>query len=139
MDWVYRGLYLIGDKTTGRITNVQVGDNVGRKHSLPLAIYLARGIEPDHRTLPWQEDIYKTPARPEKEKDQSEPYKGFQIRAYQDWQGQWSAEARRPTTGIDTDWIATPSGHPTPKAAIAFIKQMIDSPSTTITGPKTIQ
>ncbi len=57
MDWVYRGLYLIGDKKTGRITNVQVKDNVGRKHSLPLAIYLARGIEPDHRTLPWQEDI----------------------------------------------------------------------------------
>jgi hypothetical protein len=35
--------------------------------------------------------------------------------------------------------IATPSGHPTPEAAIAFIKQMIDSPSTTIKAPKTIQ
>jgi hypothetical protein len=139
MDWVYRGLYLIGDKKTGRITNVQVGENNReRQDSLPFAVYLARGIEPDHRTLPWQEDI-ETPARPEKEKDQSEPYKGFQIRAYQDWQGQWSAEARRPTTGIDTDWVATPSGHPTPKAAIAFIKQMIDSPSTTIKAPKMIQ
>jgi hypothetical protein len=28
------------------------------------AVYLARGIEPDHRTLPWQEDIKETPARP---------------------------------------------------------------------------
>jgi len=53
------------------------------------------------------------------------------MRAYQDWQGQWSAEARRPMTGIDTDWIATPSGHPTPEAAIDIIKQMIDRPSTT--------
>jgi len=34
MDWVYRGLYLIGDKKTGRITNVQVEDNIrGRQHS----------------------------------------------------------------------------------------------------------
>jgi hypothetical protein len=58
MDWVYRGLYLIGDKKTGRITSVQVEDNTkGRKDSLPLAVYLARGIEPDHQTLPWQEDI----------------------------------------------------------------------------------
>ena len=52
MDWVYRGLYLIGDKKTGRITNVQVEDNIrGRQHSLPFAVYLARGVEPDHRTL----------------------------------------------------------------------------------------
>jgi hypothetical protein len=65
MDWVFRGLYLIGDKKTGRITFVQVEDNIrGRQHSLPFAVYLARGIEPDHRTLPWQEDIKETPARP---------------------------------------------------------------------------
>ena len=65
MDWVYRGLYLIGDKKTGRITNVQLEDNNrGRQHSLPLAVYLARGIEPDYRTLSWQEDIKDTPARP---------------------------------------------------------------------------
>src|SRR6266576_3855530 len=56
-----------------------------------------------------------------------EPYKGFQIRAYQEWSGQWLAEARK--AGInrpDADYIATPSGHPTPEAAINFIKQMID-------------
>jgi hypothetical protein len=36
----------------------------------------------------------------------------------------------------DAEYIATPSGHPTPEAAIDFIKQMIDSPSTTIKAPK---
>ena len=69
MDWVYRGLYLIGDKRR-LITMFQVkGNNRQRQDLLPFAVYLARGIEPDHRTLPWQEDI-ETPARPEKEKDQ---------------------------------------------------------------------
>ena len=64
MDWVYRGLYLIGDKKTGRITNVRVEDNVrGRQDSLPFAVYVARGIEPDHQTLPWPEDIKERPAR----------------------------------------------------------------------------
>jgi hypothetical protein len=57
------------------------------------------------------------------------PYKGFRIRAYDDWSGQWFAEARKFVMGVDTDWIATPSGHPTPEAAIASIKQIIDSPS----------
>ena len=58
MDWVFRGVYLIGDKKTGRITKVQVEDNIrGRQDALPLAVYLARDIEPDHRTLPWQEDM----------------------------------------------------------------------------------
>jgi hypothetical protein len=42
---------------------------------------------------------------------------------------------RRPGAGdhddTDAEYIATPSGHPTPEAAIEFIKQMIDSPSTT--------
>jgi hypothetical protein len=62
MDWVYRGLYLIGDKKTGRITDVQVEENVkGRQESLPFAVYLARGIEPEHRTLPWQEDVKGAP------------------------------------------------------------------------------
>jgi hypothetical protein len=71
--------------------------------------------------------------------ERSELYKGFQIRTYQEWSGQWLAEARKPVMGIETDWISTPSGHPTPEAAIDFIKHMIDSPSTTIKGPKTIQ
>jgi len=63
MDWVYRGVYLIGDKKAGRITFVRVEDNVrGRQDSLPLAVYVARGIEPVHQKLPWQEDVEKTPA-----------------------------------------------------------------------------
>jgi hypothetical protein len=56
-----------------------------------------------------------------------EPYQGFQIRAYQEWSGQWLAEARK--AGIerpDADYIATPSSYPTPEAAINFIKQTID-------------
>jgi len=69
-----------------------------------------------------------------------EPYMGFQIRAYEDWSGQWLAEARKPTINRpDAEYIATPSGHPTAEAAIDFIKQMIDRPSTTVKGPKTIQ
>jgi hypothetical protein len=82
------------------------------------------------------------------EMDQMELYKGFRIRAYQDWSGLWLAETkktvrRRPSAGdqedTDAEYIATPSGHPTPEAAIAFIKQMIDSPSATIEASKTIQ
>jgi hypothetical protein len=56
-----------------------------------------------------------------------EPYQGFQIRAYQEWSGQWLAEARK--AGIerpDADYIATPSSYPTPEAAINYIKQTID-------------
>jgi hypothetical protein len=60
----YRGLYLIGDKKTRRITDVQVVDDQGHQHMLPFAVYSMRGIEPDHRTLPWQEDIKETPGPP---------------------------------------------------------------------------
>ena len=60
-------------------------------------------------------------------------YKGFRLRAYEDWWGQWFAEAWK---FPGTNAIATPCGHPTPEAAIAFIKQMIDSPSITINAPK---
>ena len=67
-----------------------------------------------------------------------ELYKDFRIRAYEDWSGQWLAEAKKPFD-INAEYIATPFSHPTPQAAIDFIKQMIDSPSTTIKGPKTIQ
>jgi hypothetical protein len=63
----------------------------------------------------------------ETEMDRLEPYKRFQIRAYQEWSGLWLAEARNPSINRpDADYIATPSGHPTPEAAINFIKQMID-------------
>ncbi len=67
-------------------------------------------------------------------------YKGFRIRAYEEWSGLWLAEAkkplpRRPGVGdhadTDAEYIATPSGQPTPEAAVDVIKQMIDSPSPT--------
>ena len=66
--------------------------------------------------------------------------KGFQVRAYEEWSGLCFAETkkpfgRRPGAGdhddTDAEYTATSSGHPTPEAAIDFIKQMIDSPSTT--------
>ncbi len=71
--------------------------------------------------------------------DQIVLYKGFRIRAYEEWSGLWLAEAKRPFGGrpgtsnhgdTDAEYIATPSGHPTSDAAIDFIKQMIDSPIT---------
>ena len=65
-------------------------------------------------------------------------YKAFRIRAYEDWSGQWLAEAKKPFDA-NPEYIATPFGHPTPEAAIALIKQLIDSESTTIEAPKTIQ
>jgi hypothetical protein len=56
-------------------------------------------------------------------------YKDFRIRAYQDWTGQWLAEAKRPFDA-NPEYIATPSPHPTLEAAIDLVKQLIDSPST---------
>jgi hypothetical protein len=67
-------------------------------------------------------------------------YKGFRIRAYEEWSGLWLAEAKKPLTRrpgagdhVDTDaeYLATPSSHPTPEAAVDVIKQLIDGPSTT--------
>jgi hypothetical protein len=75
----------------------------------------------------------------ETEMEQITLYKGFRIRSYEDWSGLWLAETkkplgRRPGAGdhddTDAEYIATPAGHPTREAAIDFIKQMIDSPST---------
>jgi hypothetical protein len=55
-------------------------------------------------------------------------YKDFRIRAYQDWSGQWLAEAKRPFDA-NPEYIATPSGQPTPEAAVDLVKQLIDSES----------
>jgi len=61
-----------------------------------------------------------------KEMEQFALYKDFRIRAYQDWSGQWLAEAKRPFD-ISPEYIATPLPHPTLEAAIDLVKQLIDS------------
>jgi hypothetical protein len=50
--------------------------------------------------------------------DQIELHKGFRICAYEERPGRWLAEARKAVIDSDADRIATPSGHPTPEAAI---------------------
>jgi hypothetical protein len=52
----YTGLFLIGDKAANRITHVQVVNTDGNSIPLPLADYVARGIQPDYKTLPWREN-----------------------------------------------------------------------------------
>jgi hypothetical protein len=62
-------------------------------------------------------------------------YKDFRIRAYEDWSGQWLAEAKKPFDR-NPEYIAARSGHPTAEAAIAVIKQLIDSEGTQGSLPK---
>jgi hypothetical protein len=56
-------------------------------------------------------------------------YKDFRIRAYQDWAGQWLAEAKRPFDA-NPEYIATPFPHPTLEAAVDLVKQLIDGEGT---------
>jgi hypothetical protein len=56
-------------------------------------------------------------------------YKDFRIRAYQDWAGQWLAEAKRPFDA-SPEYIATPFPHPTLEAAVDLVKQLIDGEGT---------
>ncbi len=60
----YRGIYLIGDKAKGLISHVQVIDLAGEGTPLPPHEYVTRGIEPDHKTLPWREDFIGKWAQP---------------------------------------------------------------------------
>jgi hypothetical protein len=53
----YRGLYLIGDKATGRATNVQVVDAEDKTYRMPFLVYVQQKIEPNYTTLPWWEDV----------------------------------------------------------------------------------
>jgi hypothetical protein len=57
-----RGLYLVGDKAANRITGVQVENPVDNSIPFRLHEYVGRGIEPDYKTLPWQQDIESKPA-----------------------------------------------------------------------------
>ena len=47
----YRGVFLIGNKAANRITDVQVVDAGGNTIPLPFAEYVARGAEPNYKTL----------------------------------------------------------------------------------------
>jgi hypothetical protein len=62
----YRGVHLIGDKPTGKITDVQVVDRGGSSIPLPLIEYINRGAEPPYRTLPREEDVKMKPAKPKR-------------------------------------------------------------------------
>lgn len=60
----YRGLYVVGDKRKGSIRAIQVVDEGSGIHSLSIAEYVARGFEPNYKTLPWEEDIKPRAAAP---------------------------------------------------------------------------
>jgi hypothetical protein len=60
----YRGVIRIGDKASGKATDVEVVDLSGNRLSLKLIDYVNSGAEPPYSTLPWQEDCQLTPAPP---------------------------------------------------------------------------
>ena len=60
----YRGLYLVGSKRAQRVRAVQIADSAGRSITLRLSEYVSRGIQPEYKTLPWQEDVVFRPANP---------------------------------------------------------------------------
>jgi hypothetical protein len=53
----YRGLYLVGNKRAKTVRAVQIVDAAGKRTTVRLSEYISRGIEPEHKTLPWQEDL----------------------------------------------------------------------------------
>jgi hypothetical protein len=53
----YRGLYLVGNKRAKTVRAVQIVDAAGRHTTVRLSEYISRGIEPEHKALPWQEDL----------------------------------------------------------------------------------
>ena len=53
----YRGLYLIGDRATKHIADVQVVDADGKTRRMPFLAYVQRRIEPNYTALPWWEDV----------------------------------------------------------------------------------
>ena len=55
----YRGLYLVGNKRARRIKAVHVVNSAGRSTTLRLSDYISRQIEPEYKTLPWQEDVLR--------------------------------------------------------------------------------
>ena len=56
---MYRGFYLVGNKRNRRIKAVHVVNSVGNSTTLRVSDYISRQIEPDYKTLPWQEDVFR--------------------------------------------------------------------------------
>ena len=52
-----RGVYLIGSKLAQRVRAVQIVDCTGNSTTLRLKDYISRKIEPEYKTLPWQQDV----------------------------------------------------------------------------------
>jgi hypothetical protein len=59
----YRGVYLVGNKRQRRIKAVHIVDSAGRHTTVRLSDYVSRKIEPDYKTLPWQEDVLFGPTK----------------------------------------------------------------------------
>ena len=55
----YRGVFLIGNKAANRTTDVQVVDAGGNTIPLPFSAEILglEEVEPNYKTLPWQEDV----------------------------------------------------------------------------------
>ena len=51
-----RGAYLIGSKRDKRVRAVQIVDRTGNSTTLRLKDYISQKIEPEYKTLPWQQD-----------------------------------------------------------------------------------
>ena len=60
----YRGLYLLGNKRAQTVRAVQIVDQAGRHTTVRLSEYISQSIQPEHKTLPWQEDLVFRPANP---------------------------------------------------------------------------
>jgi hypothetical protein len=58
----YRGLYLVGNKRDRHVIAVHAENSLGRSTTLRLSEYVSRGIQPEYKTLPWQEDVGLRPA-----------------------------------------------------------------------------
>jgi hypothetical protein len=52
-----RGVYLIGSKLAERVRAVQIVDCAGNSTTLRLKDYISQKIEPEYKTLPWQQDV----------------------------------------------------------------------------------
>ena len=52
-----RGVYLVGSKLAQRVRAVQIVDCAGNSTTIRLKDYISQKIEPEYKTLPWQQDV----------------------------------------------------------------------------------